>query len=421
VGQAVDGYEYKEGLPFPHLIKVDWIYIAETRLPIPREGILTTVYQYKEIDNILAIEKLAQTSFFEFSDNPDDVIPITPLTGINLQIESTLTRKKQIILYGPPGTGKTYHAEKACLEIAARNNFGKAYANLSDSERLRVSCSGDNKGFVRICCFHPSYGYEDFIEGIKPSAVNGQNVFELEDGIFKEICNDATEEPTKKFYLIIDEINRGDISRIFGELIMLIEAGKRGKKLFLPLSKKPFAVPDNIYIVGTMNTADRSIALLDVALRRRFGFIELMPEYSFFMNVVFDGLPLDEWLKGLNKRICQYIGKDARNLQIGHSYFLEREKAVTDNEKFKRIIKEDIIPLIEEYCYGDYSLMSKILGDGIVDVKNQQIRYELFSSSDFSDLINALLSPCPELRAATEGESSDVVNLDGENNEEEIQ
>ena len=164
--------------------------------------------------------------------------------------------------------------------------------------------------------------------------------------------------------MIIDEINRGDISRIFGELIMLIEVGKRNKDIVLPISWKPFRVPENVYIIGTMNTADRSIALLDVALRRRFGFIELMPDYSLLENVNFEGLPLDKWLKEVNKEIINNIGKDARNLQIGHSYFLENEKPIMDIYKFKDIVKEDIIPLIEEYCYGDYDLMANILGQG---------------------------------------------------------
>lgn len=422
VGQAVGGYEYKEGLAFPHTIKVEWIYLAKTSLPNPREGILTTVYQYKDIDNILAIEKLANTPFIESIYEPGyDDEPLVPLRGISLQIENILKRKKQVILYGPPGTGKTFHAEKTCFELAARNIFNKAFSNLSLDERIQI-CGNENlRGAVRICCFHPSYGYEDFIEGIKPSVTNGQTTFNMEDGIFKELCLDAAKEPSKNYYLIIDEINRGDISRIFGELIMLIEAGKRGKKLVLPLSKKPFTVPENVYIVGTMNTADRSIALLDVALRRRFGFIELMPEYDFFEGVVFDGLPLDGWLKGLNRRICESIGKDARNLQIGHSYFLEREKAVTDIERFKRIVKEDIIPLIEEYCYGDYHMMAKILGDRIVDTKNQLIRYDLFSSSDTADLINALLSPCPELRAATGYVDEETEPSDNESAEDDVQ
>ncbi|WP_202905693.1 McrB family protein [Clostridium botulinum] len=252
------------------------------------------------------------------------------------------------------------------------------------------------------------------MEGIKPRVFNNQTIFEPRDGIFKSICSDATKEPNKKFYLIIDEINRGDISRIFGELIMLIEAGKRGKEIILPLSNTSFNVPDNVYIVGTMNTADRSIALLDVALRRRFGFIELMTDYNLLNNVVFENLPLAGWLKELNTRICENIGKDARNLQIGHSYFLEKEKAITDHEKFKRIIKEDIIPLIEEYCYGDYNLISKILGEGIVDLKNQAIRFELFSSSDISNLITALLSPCPTLRVGTQTTEGDDVEEDND-------
>ena len=240
--------------------------------------------------------------------------------------------------------------------------------------------------------------YEDFIEGIKPRVIDGQTVFELKDGIFKKICMDALKQPDKDFYLIIDEINRGDISRIFGELITLIESGKRGKQIILPLSNESFKVPENVYMVGTMNTADRSISLLDVALRRRFGFIELMPDYTLFEDTEFSGLPLAGWLKELNSRIREYIGQDARNLQIGHSYFLEREQAITDNEKFKRIIKEDIIPLVEEYCYGDYNLIAKVLGQGLIDSKNQTIKLDVFKSPDISELVTALLSPCPTLR-----------------------
>lgn len=412
IGRVSDSYEFRDGLDFPHIIKTDWLYITETRLPDAREGLRTTVYLYKNIDNILAIKKLLNTGFTEKPTN-NLLMVLSPLNGVVSEIESVLSRKRQVILYGPPGTGKTYHAEKACYELAARSLFKKSFTSLSQDERNSILGNGRTDGVVRMCCFHPSYGYEDFIEGIKPRVLNNQTVFEPKYGIFKTICADAIENPNKKFYLIIDEINRGDISRIFGELIMLIENGKRGKEIILPLSNKPFKVPENVYIVGTMNTADRSIALLDVALRRRFGFIELMPDYNLLDNVEFDGLPLAGWLKEFNIRICEHIGKDARNLQIGHSYFLEKEKAVVDHEKFKRIIKEDIIPLIEEYCYGDYTLISKVLGEGIVDAKSQTIRFELFNSSDISNLITALLSPCPTLRLGTQ-------SIEGDDTEEDI-
>lgn len=409
IGKVSGNYEYVEERPYPHCRNVNWIvtFNEPIKLPKPSAGKLTSCYPYNDIENIMEIVRLLN----EVKINVDDEQkkPLPPLAGIVADIENVLERKKQVILYGPPGTGKTYYAEKACCELASRSMFKKSFNILTDEEKNAIVGNGKANGVVRMCCFHPSYGYEDFIEGIKPRVSNNQTIFELKDGIFKRICLDALEKPNVKFYLIIDEINRGDISRIFGELIMLIEKSKRGKQITLPLSNEPFAVPENVYIVGTMNTADRSIALLDVALRRRFGFIELMPDYSLLEGIEFDGLPLDGWLKELNGRICENIGKDARNLQIGHSYFLEKEKAVTDKEKFKRIIKEDIIPLIEEYCYGDYALISKILGEGIVDVKNQTIRAELFNTTDISNLITALLSPCPTLRLGTQATDDDSI------------
>ena len=424
IGQVSGNYEYVEERPYAHCKNVNWIktFKEPIQLPKPSAGKLTSCFPYKDIENIMEIERLINEENIESEEKPE--VSLTSLTGVVAEIESVLGRKKQVILYGPPGTGKTYYAEKACCELAARNIFRKSFNSLSEDEKNTIVGNGRTNGVVRMCCFHPSYGYEDFIEGIKPRIINNQTVFEPKDGIFKQICSDAKEAPNKKFYLIIDEINRGDISRIFGELIMLIESGKRGKQVILPLCNEPFSVPENVYMVGTMNTADRSIALLDVALRRRFGFIELLTDYSLLEGVEIDGLPLAGWLKELNIRICEHIGKDARNLQIGHSYFLEKEKAIVDQEKFKRIIKEDIITLIEEYCYGDYAMISKILGEGIVDVKNQIIRFELFSTSDVSNLITALLSPCPTLRLgtqATEGENieEDFEADDDSNNGEE--
>ena len=138
----------------------------------------------------------------------------------------------------------------------------------------------ESLGIARICCFHPAYGYEDFIEGYRPESHDGRMIFVLRDGIFKQLCRDAEAQPERQFYLVIDEINRGDIPRIFGELLTIVEKEKRGESIILPLSRSSFRVPRNVALIGTMNTADRSIALLDTALRRRFGFVELMPDAS---------------------------------------------------------------------------------------------------------------------------------------------
>ncbi|MCA9042606.1 MAG: AAA family ATPase, partial [Planctomycetaceae bacterium] len=224
-----------------------------------------------------------------------------------------------------------------------------------------------NSVLVRICTFHPAYGYEDFIEGYRPTQTNGQLAFERRAGIFKQLCDDARRQPDRRFFLIVDEINRGDIPRIFGELLTILERDKRGQEVLLPLSGEPFSVPDNVYVIGTMNTADRSIALLDTALRRRFGFVELMPDKSVLGATVVSGIPLGNWLYALNQRIREYIGRDARNLQIGHAYLLENGQAVNDFAKFARIVQDDIVPLLEEYCYEDHDTLEKILGPALVD------------------------------------------------------
>jgi len=270
---------------------------------------------------------------------------------------------------------------------------------LTGAERTALLGDGRSNGLIRMCCFHPSYGYEDFIEGIKPRIENNTVLFELKDGIFKQICQDAEKRPERDFYLIIDEINRGEISRIFGELITLIEHNKRGKKIALPISGRNFQVPGNVYLIGTMNTADRSIALLDIALRRRFGFKEFLPEYELLEGACIGSLPMGKWLRCLNERISQHLGREARNLQIGHSYFMKDEKAIASEDFFKKILAEDILPLLEEYCYGDYEKLTAILGSGLVDPKAQTLQYKLFAK-DFTELENALLELCPEIRKA---------------------
>jgi 5-methylcytosine-specific restriction protein B len=248
-----------------------------------------------------------------------------------------------------------------------------------------------------MCCFHPAYGYEDFIEGYRPELHEGRMSFTLREGIFKEVCRDAEAQPERQFYLIIDEINRGDIPRIFGELLTIIEKDKRGKTVVLPLSRSAFRVPPNVSLIGTMNTADRSIALLDTALRRRFGFVELMPDVSLLDQTSVSEIPLGPWLEALNRRICEHVGRDARNLQIGHSFLLEGGKPVKGTARFFQVVRDEIIPLLEEYCYEDYDALHAILGENLVDLTNHAIRHDLFEEPFHQELVQALLAPCPDI------------------------
>ncbi|NPA62816.1 MAG: AAA domain-containing protein [Methanococci archaeon] len=190
-----------------------------------------------------------------------------------------------------------------------------------------------------------------------------------------------------KYYLIIDEINRGNISNILGELITLLEKDKRltGKNQIiatLPYSKEPFAVPPNLYIIGTMNTADRSIALLDIALRRRFGFIEIEPDYEMLKDKNIGGINLAELLKALNDKIVISKDKDHR---IGHSYFLN----VNDKNDLWFVWYYEIIPLLEEYFYGDFEGLKQVLGDKFVDTNNYEIKK--LEGDEFINALNAII------------------------------
>ncbi len=347
---------------------------------------------------------------------------LPPLSDIPAQIGNVLERKGQMILYGPPGTGKTYWAEIAAQELAARSWFNKAFDQLSEADRTAIIGTDQQPGkAIRICSFHSAYGYEDFIEGYRPEAMDGQMVFHLRNGIFKRLCEDAAEQPDRNFFLIIDEINRGDIPRIFGELLTILERNKRGKTVLLPLTGAPFRVPPNVLIIGTMNTADRSIALLDAALRRRFGFIELMPDSQILGSVRLGALPLRQWFEALNENVVHHVGRDGRNLQIGHSYLLTGAgRPVSDIASFARVLAEDIIPLLQEYCYEDYTALERILGSALVDPGTQRIRSELFAADRGDELIQALLSHHPDLSAyvmASESEQmeyGDVLNGEDE-------
>lgn len=253
---------------------------------------------------------------------PVSLEEIAKKTGIDMESLKTWTdaisRKRQAILYGPPGTGKTFLADLLA----------------------RYFCSGGN-GVIQMTQLHPSYSYEDFIEGIRPETEEGVILYAWQDGVFKEFCEDCRYLDTSVF--IIDEINRADLARVLGECLYLLEY--RGEELTLP-SGKQFSIPENVLVLGTMNTADRSIALVDYAIRRRFAFIKLKPDYDFMKGYLsrqgYDADKLIKVLEEVNREI------NDENLSIGPSYFLVESL----KDRLDEIWKTEIEPYLEE-CFFD--------------------------------------------------------------------
>lgn len=422
IGKVIGSYEYNSKFEFPHQRQVEWLTTEEWMMPEPDEELKSTVQNLGKFTEILlAIEQQIQSPNMSMpKKNDDQPTPNRPvrLTGVSGRIQSVLERKSQVVLYGPPGTGKTFWAERSANDLAALSAYGKLFEALDETERTAVIGHGDNAGFVRLCCFHPAYGYEDFLEGYRPKTVDGQVSFELRDGVFKKLCKDANASPERNFYLIVDEINRGDIPRIFGELLTTLERDKRGKRVILPVSQEIFSVPRNVFLIGTMNTADRSISLLDAALRRRFGFVELMPDTSVFKDSLVSGVPLKAWLDALNERIREHVGRDARNLQIGHSYLMHGGSPLKDLATLKRAIRDDIIPLLEEYCYEDFGTLENILGDQIVDVLTARVRHELFEDGQEDALVQGLLAPFADISTSSEVLSSEESQFEVDEDEE---
>ena len=288
-------------------------------------------------------DKDSDLTAWEMAKNDNTHRLPTP-SEIDSPLYALLLDKQNVVIYGPPGTGKT--REAWLLGRWWEQEFGE--------------------DTVTQLTFHPSYCYEDFIESFRPTA-DGSG-FTLKDGVFKKICKRAKENPAIKHLVIIDEINRGDLARILGELITLIEKDKRRDscKTVLPLSGEEFHVPANLYLLGTMNTADKSISLIDLAIRRRFLFYYMPPDPSVLDDgrdylAEIEDVKLSALLIGINQRLVMN-GID-RDRTLGHSYLL----IPCDTEKPLEILRNrfryEIIPLIEEYCYANRSLMKKILED----------------------------------------------------------
>ena len=350
IGRGVVDSEYKfeenadDGYNNARAVK--WTNIGEWEHPGQAAmKTLTDITQYTKY-----VEEL--NALFDI-DEDDDEIPETETTLDNYDKEDFLkdvyisadsyttlvglmTRKRNVILLGAPGVGKTFAAKRLAYSMMG----------VMDSSR------------VKTVQFHQSYTYEDFIEGFRPS-VSGTG-FDIKKGVFYNFCKEAENDSENDYFFIIDEINRGNLSKIFGELFTLIEADKRGKrKMELLYSSDNFSVPKNVYIIGMMNTADRSLAMIDYALRRRFAFFEMKPAFESegFRKYQY-GLENDKFNKlidcviSLNQRIADddSLGE---GFCIGHSYFCDieeiKENTLTD------IVEFEIIPLLKEYWFDEPS------------------------------------------------------------------
>ena len=243
------------------------------------------------------------------------------------RIVELLEDRRQVIFQGPPGTGKTYVARKLAEHLA------------------------DSTDRVRLVQFHPSYAYEDFIEGIRPTLEGSQTAFRLVPGPLRQAAEAARNEPDADHYLVIDEINRGNLAKVFGELYFLLEY--RDAEIQLPYSQERFSLPKNLYLIGTMNTADRSIALVDLALRRRFHFVDFYPDEppvkGLLRHWLRDNAPDMQWVADVVDEANRRLGD--RHAAVGPSYFMAQKGL--DERKVHLIWNHTVRPYIGERLFGE--------------------------------------------------------------------
>ncbi|WP_228978162.1 AAA family ATPase [Streptomyces sp. DH12] len=366
VGTVIDGYSYDTEVgKHRHTVGVEWDTSYAQTFDSPRHAWQQT------------LAKVPATLWREIRRGRGEAVsetvdPVTAgdaeLPGPVRAVRDLLAHKGQVVLQGPPGTGKTRLALSVALAVAGRGHLIEAApeeraAALADL--CKVS-AGATAAPLTMVTFHPSYGYEDFVEGYKPAAAAdgaGLNLT-MTDGLFRRVCAAAELEPEQTFLIVVDEINRGDLPRILGELITLLELDKRGSvSVTLPTSGRAQTVPPNIRIIGTMNSADRSVGHIDAAIRRRFAFIDVPPDLDVLDGEV-GGLGLAEFLEGLNAKLDVAFGPDHL---LGQAYLLAGDRPLATAEQLSHAFHHEIVPLVADYCLGQPDLLKSVLGSLVDD------------------------------------------------------
>ena len=328
----------------------------------------------QDYDKFLEIPFWKDRYAVDVDDEVEDETPIDEIEDTNnIDFPVRKPRENKIhalntILYGAPGTGKTYSTAEYALAIIEEREV--CTDKLSKEERSELVAEYKKKlrsGQIVFTTFHQNYGYEDFIQGMRPDCDSNTLRFKKADGVFKKIVEKAMVDGENNYVFIIDEINRANISKVFGELITLIEDDKRWGELnetsvTLP-SGDMFAIPNNLYIIGTMNTADKSISLIDTALRRRFDFVEVPPRADFV-----DDKTLRNVLSTINKELADEL--DSSDLLIGHAYFIGKTE-----KDLLSIMNRNIIPLLYEYFYDNAKKVRAIVEKSIAGL-NYEVQAE---------------------------------------------
>lgn len=333
-----------------------WKVLSKANIPNETQACFCLDDNFKKIVEINMIHGIKHHEGLE--SNMDHVEKLKNCLEIELLPRKNKIHSINFIIYGAPGTGKTYSTAEYALAIVENREVDTR--EKSDDERKDVMAAYKaliKKGQVVFTTFHQSYGYEEFIQGLRPDTTSDKMSFKTVDGVFKRIADTALNDADNNYVIIIDEINRANISKVFGELITLLEEDKRWGELnetsVTLQSGDQFAVPNNLYIVGTMNSADKSISLIDAALRRRFAFIEQRPAAVLVNDTVLRSI-----LENINLSLVQEL--DSTDLLVGHSYFMGKTE-----KDLCSILNNNIIPLLYEYFYDNRKKVANLLQDAI--------------------------------------------------------